>query len=320
MVQNEYSSVGTAMSSKLDGYMRVQKMLVNVHCSPSPQHQYCWMHCHEFQDSRWQTLVACTTCNLLQSSRQAKVFSRGAKDSCSSYLDAHSEGDKIVCTAISQYAFLFFNCMCSGRNSGFEGRGACMSIIQLWLEVCWIRNSWSEIPFKMIWFLGTRTDEKLAMQKFPICSPFQGNEAFGVRFDLKLSSPGCPADVVTFVWPNPDSVLQTRFLHLKSCFLMFYFLDKSVEAKNVGAGTTDVSLLLVEDGIFESLVSLASALFTKSKYYSCVLDFKLWCLSDVVPLNEGWRFIIYTYMFILLYSSWLFLDRSLGHFIHPFHF
>ena len=56
---------------------------------------------------------------------------------------------------------------------------------------------------------------------------------------------------------------------------MFYFLDKSVEAKNVGAGTTDVSLLLVEDGIFESLVSLASALFTKSKYYSCVLDFKL---------------------------------------------
>ena len=57
--------------------------------------------------------------------------------------------------------------------------------------------------------------------------------------------------------------------------MFLFFLDKSVEAKNVGAGTTDVSLLLVEDGIFESLVSLASALFTKSKYYTSILDFKL---------------------------------------------
>lgn len=35
---------------------------------------------------------------------------------------------------------------CSERNSGFEGRGACMSTTQLWLEVCWIPNSWGEIP------------------------------------------------------------------------------------------------------------------------------------------------------------------------------
>lgn len=240
----------------------------------------------------------------------------------------------------------YSNCMCSGRNSGFEDRGACMSIIQLWLEVCWIPNSWSEIPFKVIWFLGQERMRSWRCKSFqfvPLCramkllgcdliwnypahasSPWY-SQYFIIFQNICTLLPGCPADVVTFVWPNPDSVLQTRFLHLKSCFLLFYFLDKSVEAKNVGAGTTDVSLLLVEDGIFESLVSLASALFTKSKYYSCVLDFKLWCLSDVAPLSEGWGFIYYIW-YVILYNvyfscySWLLLDRSSGHFIHLFIF
>ena len=180
MVQKEYRSVGTSMSSRLDGYMCVRKMLVNVHCSPSPQDQYCWMHCHEFQDSRFRRwwLAPHAICN----------SSQAAKQRCS----ADERKILVVVTwmhtvkATRYFVPQFHNigsysdCMFSGRNSGFEGRGACMSIIQLWLEVCWIPNSWSEIPFKVIWFLGTRTDEKLAM----IGSPLQGNEAFGVRFEI----------------------------------------------------------------------------------------------------------------------------------------
>lgn len=210
MVQKEYRSVGTPMSSKLDGYMCVQKMLVNVHCSPSPQHQYCWMHCHEFQDSRWQTLVACTTCNLqLQSSRQAKVFIRWAKDSCSSYFDAHSEGDKIFCTAISQYAFIF-KLYVFRKEFGFWGSGSMYvnytTLVGSLLDPKLLE--WDPIQSDLIpW---ARTDEKLAMQKFPICSPLQGNEAFGVRFDLKLSST-CFISLIFRIFHN-----ISKYLHFAS--------------------------------------------------------------------------------------------------------
>ena len=78
------------------------------------------------QDSRWQMLVACTTCNLLlQSSRQAKVFSRWAKDSCSSYLDADSEGDKIFCTTISQYSYSLTACVPGGIPALRVGEHIC---------------------------------------------------------------------------------------------------------------------------------------------------------------------------------------------------